>query len=247
MKKIIAILLCMALLLSSCSARSAPTSTAPQEPQKQESQSTDKPQNNADSSAPQETIPSENPTETPAEKPAEEKTEAEKDAEKEASDDNAGESASGVFQLLDSGYEITLNTPFMVVYDSASDGLYISAVADPALQGIVSYTADAEQVRAIEENITVLNETLKNDSTVHDFKYDRTKDINGLYSITFSYRTEADEVSDIGYNYVLYRQTDDGMITVMFTTDNNKYDAPIQTVFQSVIPLTEAAVEPPER
>ena len=248
MKGILAVLLSTLLLLSGCSPRSAPPAESQQKPVAQEAQNDEKPLDNAESSAPQEQEkPSESPVETPAEKPADEKTEAEKDAEKEASDDNAGESASGVFQLLDSGYEITLNTPFMVVYDSTSDGLYISAVADPSLQGIVSYTADAEQVKAIEENITVLNETLKNDDSVHDFNYDREKDINGLYSITFSYRTEADEVSSAGYSYVLYRQTEDGMITVMFNCGNNSYDAPIRTVFQSVLPVTDAAQEPPER
>ena len=52
MKKIIAMLLCMALLLSSCSARTAPSSSAPQEPVKQEDQSTENLQDNGISSAP---------------------------------------------------------------------------------------------------------------------------------------------------------------------------------------------------
>lgn len=247
MKHILIVLLSLSLLLSGCSPRTAPTAPSSGTAEQQQAVSDEKPQNEAISSAPQTTVPNETPSEKQSEKADDDKTEEEKDAEKEASDDDAGESASGVFQLLDSGYEITLNTPFMAVYDNDTDGLYISALADPALQGIVSYTADAEQVRDIEENITILNETLKNDSSVHDFHYDREKDINGLYSITFTYRTEADDFGSSGYNYVLYRQTDDGMITVMFTCENNKYDAPIHTVFQSVLPLSNAAVEPPSR
>lgn len=255
MKKILALLLALSMM-SACSSRTAPTMQTPTEsPSQSVSEgSAEVPKAEAPSETPAET-PSETPSETPAETPSEkeetpkeeDKAPAQSDEEKEASDDDGGTSASGVFKLLDSGYEINLQVPFMGVYDSASNGLYISAQADPGVQGIVSYTSDASEVKAIEDNITVLNETLKNDASVKDFQYEREKDGNGLYSITFSYRTEADEVSSVGYNYVLYRQTEKGMITVMFSCKDNKYAAPVETVFDSVVPAGADAVEPPSR
>ncbi len=247
MKRMIALLLALTML-TACSQRTAPTVQNPSEAPSQAV--TDE----TPAEKPKEENPSA-PNETPAETPAapeekadeEEKAPEQSDEEKEASDDDGGTSASGLFKLLDSGYEINLQVPFMGIYDTASNGLYISAQADPSLQGIVSYTSDASEVKAIEDNITVLNETLKNDDSVKDFEYDREKDDNGLYSITFSYRTVEDEVSSTGYNYVLYRQTEQGMITVMFTCSDKKYEAPVQTIFDSVVPATADALEPPKR
>lgn len=252
MKQMFALLLAL-LMLSSCSSRSVPNTQSPSEtPSQAVTDSVENSNNEAENPA----APAETPAETPAEEQPqetepenEEEKESEEltDEEKEASDDDGGNSASGLFKLLNSGYEINLPVPFMGIYDSASNGLYISAQADPSLQGIVSYTSDASEVKAIEDNITVLNDTLKNDDSVKDFEYDREKDEQGLYSISFSYRTVEDEVSRSGYNYVLYRQTAEGMITVMFSCESNKYEAPVQTVFSSVIPATADAIEPPSR
>ena len=248
MKKLLVLLLCALMLLGGCSGRTAPVTQTPDEPVNEESSRNE----NEEEPVNQDTEKEESDTQPPVKEDAEEEKEEEKsqeeiNAEKEASDDNGGESASGLFRLLNSGYEIALDVPFMAVYDSASDGLYISVLADSGVQGIVSYTDDADQVAAIEQNITALNETLKNDESVKDFEFDREKDEAGLYSIIFTYRTEEDEVSSRGYNYVLYRQTAEGMITVMFSCDSNKYDTPISTVFRSVQPATAEAVDPPSR
>lgn len=247
MKKILALLLAV-LALGGCTSRSLPASgennppsqtDKPSEPSAETPVSGENASAQAGESGSSETSPQENPSEKAPESPSQE--------DKEASDDDAGSPASGVFHLLDSGYQITLNVPFLGIYNEADGGFYISAVADPGVQGIVSYTDDASEVKAIEENITVLNQTLKNDDSVHDFEYDRQRGDDGLYTITFSYRTEEDEVSSKGYNYVLYRQTPEGMVTVMFTCQSNKYAVPIDTVFQSVIPATEEATDPPSR
>lgn len=237
--KQLALLLSICLLLSACTSRS-PAPSLPQE---------EAPASSPESPAPEE--PAQEP-DTPAQEPAEEEPE-EKDPEKEeepdeeSKDDNAGEPASGTFTVLDSGYEITLASPFLCIYDSASNGLYLSAIADNGLKGLVSYTEDQQEVQGIENNVTALNETLKNDTSVHDFSYDRQREANGLYTITFSYRTEEDEVSSSGYNYVLYRRTEDGMITVMFTSDTNAYADPVKSVFASVQKAGDKAVAPPSR
>ncbi len=243
MKRTLALLLALCLLCG-CTARTPGAAPSPEEKPAAEETPVKE-----EASAPAEETPTE---ETPApsgegeEAPAQEEEEPSEE-EKAAADDDAGESQSGTFYIMDSGYEITLNSPFRGIYDRASDGMYLSAVADSSLSGIISYTDDAEAVKAIEDNITVLNETLKNDDSVHDFQYDRWRDAMDLYSITFRYRMDGDEYSKGGYNYVLYRQTDEGMITVMFTCDDNSYQAPIETVFNSVLPASENAVDAPER
>ncbi len=246
MKKILSLLLAV-LLLSGCTARTpagAPTADAPVTEQSPAEEAP---------AAPTEDDQKEEAPSAPAETPDEEETPAEseekagEEEEKAAADDDGGNPASGTFYIMESGYEIVLNTPFLGIYDKASDGMYISAVADSDLTGIISYTDDAQQVKAIEDNITVLNETLKNDDSVHDFKYDRWRDAMDLYAITFTYRMDGDDYTDGGYNYVLYRQTDEGMITVMFTCSDNSYAAPIKTVFDSVLPASDKAVDAPER
>lgn len=235
----LALLLSICLLLNACTSRS-PAPSLPKE---------EAPASSPENPSPEE--PSQEP-DTPAQEPAEEEPE-EKDPEKEeepdeeSKDDKAGEAASGTFTVLDSGYEITLESPFLCIYDSASNGLYLSAIADKGLKGLVSYTEDQQEVQGIENNVTALNETLKNDASVHDFSYDRQRESNGLYTITFSYRTEEDEVSSSGYNYVLYRRTEDGMITVMFSSDTNAYADPVKSVFASVQKAGDKAVAPPSR
>lgn len=237
MKKTLAILLSFLLLFSACTSRSiAPSMDMPSE----EKPDVPSVPNVLEQPAPLPPV-SEN-------KPQEENdTEKESQEEAEASDDESGESASGVFRLLDSDYELTLKSPLSGIYDPMAGGFFISAKGDSSFQGIVSYTSDASEVKSIEDNITVLNDTLKADDSVKDFKFDRQKNDEGLYSITFSYRNIGDEYSASGYNYVLYRQTSKGMITVMFTAQDNSYESTIHSVFQSVQPVTDNAVEPPSR
>jgi len=239
----LALLLSLSLLLTACTSRSPAPSVPKDEEEPSPSQEAPAPADPEEPSA-----PAQEPAEAPKEEEPEEKDDDEKsDEEKEKSDDDAGEPASGTFTVLDSGYEITLDSPFLCIYDTAAGGLYLSAIADNGLKGLVSYTENEQEVKGIEENVTALNETLKNDASVHDFAYDRQKESNGLYTITFSYRTEEDEVSSSGYNYVLYRRTEDGMITVMFTSDTNAYADPVKAVFASVQKAGDKAVAPPSR
>lgn len=243
MKKTLSLLLSFLLLLSACTARSASPSLSEEENDEKETPS----------------VPSvlEQPAELPSAAPEnegekkEENSGEEEDSdekeEEETADDELGNSASGVFRVLNSGYEITLKSPLSGIYDQMAGGFYISAQGDAAFQGLISYTSDAAEVKSIEDNITVLNDTLKADDSVKDFKFDRQKDADGLYSITFSYRNIGDEYSASGYNYVLYRQTDSGMITVMFTAQDSSYESTIQSAFQSVQPATAEAVDPPTR
>ena len=238
MKKTLSLLLSFLLLFTACTSRSAaPSVSAPEDDDKADVPS----------------VPSvlEQPAPLPSEETEEQQeensTEEENKQEDESADDELGSSASGVFKLLDSGYEITLKSPLSGIYDQMAGGFYISAQGDAAFQGIVSYTSDASEVKSIEDNITVLNDTLKADDSVKDFQFDRQKDDNGLYSIIFSYRNIGDEYSASGYNYVLYRQTDKGMITVMFTAQDNSYENTISSAFQSVQPATDEAVDPPTR
>ncbi len=237
MKKTLSLLLAFLLLFSACTSRSAtPSAAAPADDEK------DTPSVPSVLEQPAE-LPSniENKTEENSDKENEEK------ANDETSDDELGNSSSGVFRLLDSGYEITLKSPLSGIYDQMAGGFFISAQGDIAFQGIVSYTADASEVKSIEDNITVLNDTLKADDSVKDFKFDRQRGDDGLYSITFSYRNIGDEYSVSGYNYVLYRQTETGMITVMFTAQDSSYESTISAAFQSVQPATDAAIYPPTR
>lgn len=242
MKNYLVLLLCCLFLLGGCAARTAPLMEST-ETSKEESPSVPsvlEQQNDLPSNQEQSTAEKNN------EENDSDKTE-EKNDEEESSDDELGNSQSGTFHLLNSGYEITLKSPFSGIYDEMAAGFYISALNDPNLQGIVSYTDNADEVKAIEENITVLNDTLKNDDSVKDFKYDRSKNEDGLYSITFSYRNIGDEYSASGYNYVFYCQTADGMITVMFTAQDSSYTDSIYSVFQSVQIATDAAIDPPTR
>ncbi len=243
MKKTLALLLSFLLLLSGCTSRSM-TPSVPDSPSSEQQESP--------------SVPSvlEQPAELPSnlEESQKEETEDEKsdetDEEKDneaSSDDELGNSSSGVFHVLDSGYEITLKSPLSGIYDELAGGFFISAKADPTFQGIISYTSDSAEVKSIEENITVINDTLKADDNVKDFQYDREKDSNGLYSITFRYRNIGDEYSASGYNYVLYRQTENGMITVMFTAQDSSYENAIDSAFQSVQPATSEAIDPPTR
>ena len=236
MKKTLSLLLSFLLLLSACTARSASPSLSEEENDKKETPS----------------VPSvlEQPAELPSAAPeneGEKKEENSGEEEEETADDELVNSASGVFRVLNSGYEITLKSPLSGIYDQMAGGFYISAQGDAAFQGLISYTSDAAEVKSIEDNITVLNDTLKADGSVKDFKFDRQKDADGLYSITFSYRNIGDEYSASGYNYVLYRQTDSGMITVMFSAQDSSYESTIQSAFQSVQPATTEAVDPPTR
>lgn len=243
MKRYSAFLLCLLLsLFSACSSRSASGPLSEQE-----------------SPADTPSVPSvlEQPNELPSNlENAENSAESEKnddesddstDEKEENSQDELGDSQSGTFFLFDSDYEITLTSPFSGIYDELAGGFYITATNDPSLQGIVSYTDSAEEIKAIEDNITVLNDTLKNDDNVKDFQYDRSKDSDGRYSITFTYRNIGDEYSASGYNYVLYRQTDGGMITVMFTAQDNSYSDAISAVYASVQPAGDTATEAPRR
>lgn len=242
MKKYLVLLLCCLFLLGSCATRSAPGQESA-EVSREESPSV------PNVLEQQNDLPS-NLEESPTQNTNGEEASAEKEDNHdgdERSDDELGDSQSGTFHLLDSGYEITLKSPFSGIYDEMAAGFYISAQNDTNLQGIVSYTDRADEVKAIEENITVLNDTLKNDDSVKDFKYDRSKNAEGLYSITFSYRNIGDEYSASGYNYVFYRQTAEGMLTVMFTAQDSSYADSINSVFQSVQPATDEAVDPPTR
>lgn len=242
MKKTLSLLLSFLLLLSACTARSAAPALSEDETDEKETPS----------------VPSvlEQPAEFPSTAPENEEEKKEENSgeeessdekEEETADDELGNSASGVFRVLNSGYEITLKSPLSGIYDQMAGGFYISAQGDAAFQGLISYTSDAAEVKSIEDNITVLNDTLKADDSVKDFKFDRQKDAEGLYSITFSYRNIGDEYSASGYNYVLYRQTDSGMITVMFTAQDSSYESTIQSAFQSVQPATDEAIDPPTR
>ena len=132
----------------------------------------------------------------------------------------------------------------VAAFDENSQTFYINS-GNSAAKGIVSYTTDSEQVKAIEDNISALNEALKNDKNVHDFEYERNKDEKGLYSIVFYYRTSADEYSESAYTYVLYRQTPDGLLNVMFNCQDTSYDTAIDKVFKSVVPATDEAKNPP--
>ena len=239
MKKLLALILSFLFLFCACTTRSVtpPTTETPSSEQKD---------------SPAEPSVLEQPSELPSnleesKKEETEESKSEEDESEEASDDELGDSSSGVFHLLDSGYEITLKSPLSGIYDELAGGFFISALGDPSFQGIISYTSDSSEVKSIEENITVLNDTLKADDSVKDFKYDRKKDDKGLYSITFSYRNIGDEYSASGYNYVLYRQTESGMITVMFSAQDNSYENAISSVFQSVQPATSEAIDPPTR
>ncbi len=267
MKKVLALLLAFALLLSGCSERTpGGVQTEENKPaQSTEDKNSDKKDDPSSDNTKPDASDDKNPGKEEAakdEKEDEENSEnsdndeSEKDDEqnsglsedeKAAADDDAGVSESGTFYIMDSGYQITLNQPFLGIYDKANDGMFISAVADSELTGIVSYIDDPSAVAGMEENVTVLNDTLKNDDSVRDFKFDRWRDAMGLYCITFSYYDEGDEYSSKGYNYVLYRETDEGMITVMFSCSDKNYADPVNTVFNSVIPATDAAKDPPER
>ncbi len=269
MKKVLALILAFTMLLSGCSERS-PSGAPVEENNPAQSTEDEKPAEKdgtpSSGKKPDKTPSEEKPTEEDASKEDSEKNDTEENNEKEddtekeenpklgltedekaAADDNAGVSESGTFYIMDSGYQITLNQPFLGIYDKANDGMFISAIADSDLIGIISYIDDPVAVAGMEENVTFLNETLKADDSVRDFKFDRWRDAMGLYCITFSYYDEGDEYSSKGYNYVLYRETDEGMITVMFSCSDKNYADPVNTVFNSVIPATDDAKDPPER
>lgn len=173
----------------------------------------------------------------------EDKTEKEEEEDEKPMD----VAQSGTFLLMDSKYEITVKEPFVGIFDPGLDGFYISAEQDDSLQGIVSYTTGDEAVQEIEDNIANLNQALKNDSSVFDFAFDRQKEPDGLYNITFTYATKADDVSTAGFQYVYYKKTPGGMLTVMFNCPHKDFSNQIMEVFHSVMPATDKAAEPPRR
>lgn len=237
MKKQILFILVFALaasvIFSACSPRTLPE------------QDTHAPQEN---SQPEEKLPSQ-PEEQPSvpEEPEENTEDSKEDEKKDDEEALKNSPQSGTFLLMNSGYQIQLSEPFQGIYNPADGGFYVSVKDDSSFQGIIAYLTGEDLVSATEADIADINEALAKDPAVFDFKYDRQKQDNGMYYITFTYTNAKSEGSESGFSYVHYQKTPNGILSVMFNCPRNDYDSAISAIFQSVVPATEEAVEAPSR
>ena len=245
--RLLAMLLAGMIVLAGCSRPAADTPAENDDPApEQQEQQEEQPQEDPSQSEQQE--PDQQP-EQPDEETADEQTEEtdeQTDEEETSADagqqDEAG-ARQGCYRLFDSGFEITVEDPFVVYYDPVSNNMTVTIPDDPSSRGYIFYDTSEQSMTQLETTVKSLESASEADPTITNMTKDVDEQENGMFSMTFTYSAGANEGSAAGFYFIHYQTTENGVINVNLFTTRSSNSEKILELIDSIQPATENAVE----
>ena len=243
MKKILltALLACL-VLLGGCSRPASDHPDDNEDPspvtENQEEESSETPQEETDDSPSDETSSEENEEDQKEENEDEESQEESSDSENP--EDN---SSQGCYKIFDSGFEITVEDPFVVYYDPLSNNMTVTIPDDPSSRGYIFYDTSEQSMTQLETTVKSLESASEADPTITNMTKDVDEQENGMFSMTFTYSAGANEGSAAGFYFIHYQTTENGVINVNLFTTRSSNSEKILELIDSIQPATENAVE----
>ena len=183
MKKILltALLACL-VLLGGCSRPASDHPDDNEDPspvtENQEEESSETPQEETDDSPSDETSSEENEEEQKEENEDEESKEESSDSENP--EDN---SSQGCYKIFDSGFEITVEDPFVVYYDPLSNNMTVTIPDDPSSRGYIFYDTSEQSMTQLETTVKSLESASEADPTITNMTKDVDEQENGMFSM----------------------------------------------------------------
>lgn len=173
----------------------------------------------------------------------EEQDDPEKTNEEEKNDEEQSADASqGCYQIFDSGFEVTVSSPFVVSYDEQANNMTITSSEDPSCRGYLFYDSSDQSLAQLEETVKQMEDAYKADPTITDMqKYVDDDQENGLFSFTFTYSAGAAENSPAGFYFIHYQKAEQGVISVNLFTERSSNSDSMMKLIDSIQPATENA------
>lgn len=238
----LAALLCCMILLGGCSRPAADTPASPEDPSPSVQEETDSASGKSENKIDAEPSKQEDEAKEPAESDDSEIKDDKEDADT-PSDDPAANASQGRYKLFDSGFEINVQSPFVVYYDPLVSNMTVTIPDDPSCRGYIFYDTSEQSLTQLEESVKNLEPSVEEDPTITDLKTEVDQQDNGLFSFTFSYSAGATEGSPAGFYFVHYQKTENGVINVNLFTERSSNSDVIRKLIDSIQPVTESAVE----
>ena len=176
----------------------------------------------------------------------EQKEENEDEESKEESSDSENpedNSSQGCYKIFDSGFEITVEDPFVVYYDPLSNNMTVTIPDDPSSRGYIFYDTSEQSMTQLETTVKSLESASEADPTITNMTKDVDEQENGMFSMTFTYSAGANEGSAAGFYFIHYQTTENGVINVNLFTTRSSNSEKILELIDSIQPATENAVE----
>ena len=188
-------------------------------------------------------------TEDTEEEESDEETSDENQEEEESGDaafnpdDLESNATQGCYKIFDSGFEVTVQQPFVVYYDPLAYNMTATIPDNPACRIFIFYDSSDQSMVQLEDSVKVLEDSIKADPTVSDLKTEVEEQDDGLFSFTFTYSAGATEGSPAGFYFVHYQKAQQGVISVNCYTDRSSNSEDIMKLINSIQLVTENAVE----
>lgn len=183
--------------------------------------------------------------EEPDENSAAEEDEEEKD-DTSASfnpDDLENNASQGCYKIFDSGFEVTVQQPFVIYYDPLAYNMTATMPDNPACRVFIFYDSTNQSMGQLEDSLKMLEDSIAADPTISDLQTEVDEQDNGLFAFTFTYSAGATEGSPAGFYFIHYQKAQQGVISVNCYTDRSSNSEDILKLINSIQPVTENAVE----
>lgn len=155
--------------------------------------------------------------------------------------DPSDNTLQGCYQIFDSGFEITVQEPFVIYYDPLSLNMTVTSQADPTFRGYIFYDTSDYGMDQLENAVKNLEPSVELDPTIKNLTTDVDEQEDGLFSFTFTYSAGATDGSPAGFYFTHYQKTKAGIINVNLFTERSSSSKDILKLIDTIQAATDNA------